>query len=980
MKTFSLEGPSIQRELRIDSVLRFGNYFVLAGWQSLSGGTDCDFEMSIGEHHAKPEFKFLYSGADVVSHGPGRQRGFIDEMRFCLCVWINDGYKIEVSDAEPVAVRVTSVSAGTTAQNTTTKIDESNYALLNSICEACATPVVWTNRFILEVLAKTTNENKFSFLYSAIQFISVEEAISLINTLFLPCERRITTNFFPDLLETAVSRSDVRYLDPRFRQAFIDSVPDLKVDLTSDKRLADILRALVKVEAFSTAYTLLGRAIRHANGDRLQLARFLPPVLPNGTQWWLRYSLENEENGADQHADALNTVGSALRVDHRHELACLLFDAAISVHPTNQSAALNAGWTCLESGKPLEAIRYFGQVGRHYPTSTLATLWPMVGNALWPAQPVPTGLFDSLNPAKDWPRISIVTPSYMQGHFIEETILSVINQGYPNLQYIVVDGASTDSTCDVLDKYKDRIDVLIIEPDDGQTEAINKGLRKADGELIAWLNSDDMYAPGALHMTALAYMRTKCDVISGICLEHSEKRFMLVNKPSATGGDFNLDRLADIFNYWLKGHYFYQPEVFFTKAILDKVGLLDESLYYSMDYDLWMRFARASATLEVISWPVGFFRKHDGQKTRSLTECIEEQATVRSKYHMPALSTDRLLEIERGLLSFTGKARPKVAVISKRLRKIFSESMDLELDEFASSRADVVFAENERNPEIADADLVIYLVHVQNDIESIKAMRKYRNDRVVAGWFWDNHHHLFENYAIGEHLDVIIPGHQVASDYLRNRKAVAAPALPLCVTQWSRQDAARWFEQYGDQPRNEQLYGGFVDYAFAPRRSGFLRQLQELLPGHALSLLSERNLKVYFGRSEVERFAEWCRAKTSLVLPLWNDLSQRMFDALLCGQVPLVPVEIADLDHVISPALQKELPILRFTMRDPNSAVVAWEEAIGRFNEGGSDAAGVRHRFALENHMFSSRIATIIDRMFDLQGKLASSPSADRST
>ncbi|RYD47773.1 MAG: glycosyltransferase, partial [Verrucomicrobiaceae bacterium] len=153
-----------------------------------------------------------------------------------------------------------------------------------------------------------------------------------------------------------------------------------------------------------------------------------------------------------------------------------------------------------------KAGELFKKVGRHYPNTSLSTRWPLVKLQPWPALPVDVRGFSLPEGVTAWPRITVITPSYNQGCFIEETLQSVLNQGYPNLQYIVVDGNSTDETREVLERYRDRLDHLIIESDNGQTEAINKGLRLADGELVAWLNSDDMYAPGTLHIAALKWL------------------------------------------------------------------------------------------------------------------------------------------------------------------------------------------------------------------------------------------------------------------------------------------------------------------------------------------------------------------------------------------------------------------------------------------------------------------------------------------
>ncbi|WP_461485736.1 glycosyltransferase family 2 protein, partial [Pedobacter sp.] len=107
----------------------------------------------------------------------------------------------------------------------------------------------------------------------------------------------------------------------------------------------------------------------------------------------------------------------------------------------------------------------------------------------------------------DWPKISIVTPSYNQGQYIEETILSILNQNYPNLEYIIIDGGSTDHTVEIIKKYEDRITYWVSEKDNGQSHAINKGFEKATGEIFAYLNSDDCYYPNTFWEIANTYVR-----------------------------------------------------------------------------------------------------------------------------------------------------------------------------------------------------------------------------------------------------------------------------------------------------------------------------------------------------------------------------------------------------------------------------------------------------------------------------------------
>ncbi|HEY5139639.1 MAG TPA: glycosyltransferase family 2 protein, partial [Methylococcales bacterium] len=134
----------------------------------------------------------------------------------------------------------------------------------------------------------------------------------------------------------------------------------------------------------------------------------------------------------------------------------------------------------------------------------------------------------TLPDGKPWPKISIITPSYNQGNYIEETILSVLDQGYPNIEHIIIDGGSTDSTVDILNRYKNHLAYVVSEADRGQSHAINKGFAIASGEIFTWLNSDDRLAPGALAAVALAFSTSSADMVSGICEVY--KNDVLINR------------------------------------------------------------------------------------------------------------------------------------------------------------------------------------------------------------------------------------------------------------------------------------------------------------------------------------------------------------------------------------------------------------------------------------------------------------------
>jgi ADP-heptose:LPS heptosyltransferase len=220
-----------------------------------------------------------------------------------------------------------------------------------------------------------------------------------------------------------------------------------------------------------------------------------------------------------------------------------------------------------------------------------------------------------------WPKISIVTPTFNQGHFIEETIRSVLGQNYPHLEFIVMDGGSKDATCDILRRYHANITHWESEKDRGQSHALNKGFALATGDILTWLNSDDLLAENALHRVAVEFEKWRTDMIVGACWRFTK---------SADNPDYlhrscfelcapnllPLKRILDLEGEWLKGSFFHQPEVFFSRELFERTGgCVREDLFYSMDYDLWVRFAASKATLVAIPEPLAYFRLHENQKT-----------------------------------------------------------------------------------------------------------------------------------------------------------------------------------------------------------------------------------------------------------------------------------------------------------------------------------------------------------------------------
>lgn len=659
---------------------------------------------------------------------------------------------------------------------------------------------------------------------------------------------------------------------------------------------------------------------------------------------------------------ALQTMAMSCELQGRRALATAAMALCAFRSPKNEGLALAAGTMLLRHDRLTAAEKLFENCERAFEDSARNFIWPRSEAGRWPRGGGPSaGAFDALLPAgAEWPRITVVTPSYNQAEFVEDTVLSVLAQNYPNLQYIIVDGKSTDGAAQILERYRDQVDHLIIEKDKGQTDAINKGFALSDGELLTWLNSDDMFAPGALHRLALEYLETGADLIAGICVAYRDGRIEVANLPAVRQETFNVEVLSDIFRYWMKGYFFYQPEVIFSRAIWDKTGgKLDDSLNYTMDYEFWMRCAQAEARFQAVHWPIALFRQHEAQKTSKLLHCVDEQAQVRDTQLTIAPKEERARILLQGAQDRLRSTPVKVAVYTSRFDKIFSPLIEPELAMHFADTDYAVRLVTSPGEILPDDDFVVWLNHLQGDDVAIDAYRARGGKAQIIGWFWDNHHHMFPNRDVVERLDFWSAGHAFVSAYLSNDRSIQLPSTPLCVSQWSRQEARLFFEETRGLRRKDTLYGGFVRYAFAEKRNALIQDLMAT-GEEGVYFLEESAQQTYFERSRRSRFLEWAGHKTSLCLPLDGDLSQRLFDALLTGQVPIAPRDIADLDSVIPPALQKSLPIVRFDKYRPADVARAHEEAIRLYDRDGEEGALRRHQAAVEGHMFSDRVAALL--------------------
>jgi glycosyltransferase involved in cell wall biosynthesis len=205
------------------------------------------------------------------------------------------------------------------------------------------------------------------------------------------------------------------------------------------------------------------------------------------------------------------------------------------------------------------------------------------------------------------PLISIITPSFNQVPFLQRTIESVLNQDYPNIEYIIMDGGSSDGSLEIIQDYADRLAYWESNPDGGQTDAINKGFARATGKYLAWLNSDDVYRPGAIK-EAVEYLESHPDVgmVYGDCsfIDADDRE---IGKFPAAQTDYQRLRRGYV--------HIPQQASFFRADLWHKVGPLDPSFYFAMDYDLWVRLAKEAPLVYFPGRVWASFRLHDEAKT-----------------------------------------------------------------------------------------------------------------------------------------------------------------------------------------------------------------------------------------------------------------------------------------------------------------------------------------------------------------------------
>ncbi len=213
-----------------------------------------------------------------------------------------------------------------------------------------------------------------------------------------------------------------------------------------------------------------------------------------------------------------------------------------------------------------------------------------------------------------YPKLSIITPSYNQGEFLEETIKSVLDQGYPNLEYIVIDGGSTDNSVEIIKRYEKHLKYWVSEKDAGQTDAINKGILQSSGEFLGWINSDDIYLKGSFNKVKKAFVKhPDCIVVHG-------DRILMDRAGNTVGWGF-----LPAFNPRKHGFTICSETAFWRREAMDQVGLLKTDLKFAMDLEFFCRMYQHGKFLKLNSY-LGCFRCYADNKSSTIAHIGREEA------------------------------------------------------------------------------------------------------------------------------------------------------------------------------------------------------------------------------------------------------------------------------------------------------------------------------------------------------------------
>lgn len=295
---------------------------------------------------------------------------------------------------------------------------------------------------------------------------------------------------------------------------------------------------------------------------------------------------------------------------------------------------------------------------------------PQPGKQGWPWEVDRYPEVSELPAHTSWPKLSVITPSFNQVEYIEETIRSVLLQGYPNLEYIVIDGGSKDGSVDIIRKYEPWLAYWVSEPDHGQSDAINKGFSHATGDWLSWINSDDLYLPATLdHIAATVINDPEAAwIVGGIIYTDSHLNEQDHIAPRVRSEAFN--RKPDyLVGTWLdfvctrnSGTFLPQPSSFWKKTVCEIAGPINTNFHYSMDAEYYARLAYYGYTPVTVDEPLAIFRKHQTQKTyQGRVKFLREETTIVDIWIPQVSSTERrvLIKYRSWLRSFIFRTQVK---------------------------------------------------------------------------------------------------------------------------------------------------------------------------------------------------------------------------------------------------------------------------------------------------------------------------------